>query len=61
MVTMVDLGDTSRMTGPFIHSTQPQQQPGEDQSCLPFTQAKKSVAAPILDLRKRPQIRESSS
>ena len=60
---MVDLGDTNCMTSDktsdaFIHSTQLEQQAGEDQSKMPFTPGEKSVAGPILNLRKRVQFGE---
>lgn len=56
MITVVDLGDTSRTLGPFVVSPQPQQL-GEDRSCLQFTPIN-SVPAPIVDLRNRTQSRE---
>ena len=62
MVTMVDLGDTSRTLGPFVVPTQPLLQLGEDQSRLRFPH--NSVPVPMIDLKKlkkKSQFRESSS
>ncbi|KAI9456350.1 hypothetical protein BJY52DRAFT_560465 [Lactarius psammicola] len=54
MITMVDLGDTSRTLGPFVVSTHPHQHLDEDQARLLFTP--NSMPAPMIDLRKITQL-----
>ena len=57
-VTMVDLGDTSHTLGPFVVSTQPQQQHVEASVEDESGTQRHSAHAPIVDLRNITQFRE---
>lgn len=55
---MVDLGDTSHTLGPFVVSTQPQQQHVEASVEDESGTQRHSAHAPIVDLRNITQFRE---
>lgn len=54
MITVVDLGDTSHLLGPFVMSTS--EDPHVDQSLLLFTHMESP--APVVDLTRRSKVRE---